>query len=165
MAYDFHGGWSGITGHSTAMYHDPDYPDSNEHNIEAGLQLWAEVPKNKVVLGLVSYGRKWEGVSEEYATAPTASVLTYTDIMADYFGSPGVTYKWNGIAKASYLTSKDPPYFISYDSVQAIQEKVRYAAQNRLGGIFHWESSLDRDGELVRRSREAWIMWYLQNVS
>jgi chitinase len=46
--------------------------------------------------------------------------------------------------------------FIPYDDPQSIEIKTRYAKENHLGGIMFWESSLDRDGELlgvIARSR------------
>jgi chitinase len=62
MTYDFHGGWESKTGHNAPSFIKSKY---NCHTaIEA--YLAAGISSDKILFGLPSYGRGWQGLLIEF---------------------------------------------------------------------------------------------------
>ena len=66
MAYDFHGAWSKTTNFHSPLYRvtDDAYPLNND---DAAVQAYldADIPPDKLVLGVPTYGHGWAGVAAE----------------------------------------------------------------------------------------------------
>lgn len=62
MAYDYHGGWESKTGHNAPLYARPD-ESANERqlNVNFSINYWISrgAPRNKIVLGMGTYGRSF----------------------------------------------------------------------------------------------------------
>ena len=72
MSYDMHGGWDTTTGHHTSM------TTRTGISVIAGLKAWIDgyFPRNKIVLGLATYGRSFTLVSTD-SNGPEAPVKSH----------------------------------------------------------------------------------------
>ena len=60
MAYDLHGSWENVTGHNSPLYLHR-FDKDKTLNVDHALQLWLDnVPPEKLVLGISSYGRSFK---------------------------------------------------------------------------------------------------------
>lgn len=62
MAYDFHGKWERETGHNAPLYSpSSDSQWQKQLNIEHAASLWVKLgaPKEKLVIGMPTYGRSF----------------------------------------------------------------------------------------------------------
>lgn len=79
---------------------------------------------------------------QEWDNAPSVKDnVAFYDIMNNFFQPQ--YYRWDAVAQAAYLSIDKPgsseDAFVSYDDVRACEQKIRYAVDQRLGGIFIWE--------------------------
>lgn len=63
MSYDLHGSWEKFTGHNAPLYARVDEKDEKQRtlNLDWALKYWLSngVPKEKLNLGLATYGRSF----------------------------------------------------------------------------------------------------------
>lgn len=127
------------------------------------------VAPGKLGVGVAFYGDVWAGeVSlprQSWKAAPTVTQVAYRDIMASYY-KPN-RYHWDTNAQAAYLSLDRPGVggdkFISYDDERTCEAKVKFARENRLGGIMIWQLAqghlsdrpAGRSDPLVRAIRDA----------
>ncbi|KAF0716684.1 hypothetical protein As57867_002709, partial [Aphanomyces stellatus] len=76
MTYDLAGSWSQYTDHQANLYEDPNHPKGLKYSAHNAIQDYIKggCPSNKIVMGIPSYGRSFEGTTGLYGnfTAPTA---------------------------------------------------------------------------------------------
>ncbi len=157
MTYDFHGAWNPRTNHHSGLYGssaDPSTGDVRLYNSHDALQAFISrgVPADKLSLGIGFYGRGWTGVGNVnhglYQNG-SAAPGSYEAGIEDYkvlklLGWPG--YR-DAEARAHWIYNGST--FWSFDDPQAIHEKMSYARDHGLGGVFFWElSGDDSDGTL-----------------
>jgi chitinase len=155
MSYDFFNSLTPTTGHHAGLYHSQ-MAAARDRDADAAVRqhLAAGIPAGKLVLGVAFYGRGFAGVTplnnglnqpyERYEADHS-----YAELEAQFIGKQGFVRYWDERAQAPYLWNSASRTFISYDDPQSIEIKTRYAREKHLGGIMFWESSLDRDGELL----------------
>ncbi|WP_338143494.1 glycosyl hydrolase family 18 protein [Photobacterium damselae] len=51
--------------------------------------------------------------------------------------------------KPPYFIIPQKKEFITFDDQRSIKAKTDYVKQNRLGGIFTWEITADKDNQLI----------------
>jgi len=146
MTYDWSGAWPGwVVWHNSALFNGgytfPSVPSKEVPCIQDAVDELAArgVPRSKIGFGIVFEAFLWNGVSEPRQDAAPASGrvqgnVMYSEMMAQY-GS--LETKWDAVAHATYKTRVSPPLFISYDSEQAIFDKIQWAKQNA-GGVIIW---------------------------
>ena len=155
MSYDFFNSLTPTTGHHAGLYHSElAAPRDRDADASVRQHLAAGIPAEKLVLGVAFYGRGFAGVSplnhglnqryERYEADHS-----YAELEGQFIGKQGFVRYWDERAQAPFLWNGATRTFISYDDPQSIEIKTRYARQKHLGGIMFWESSLDRDGELL----------------
>lgn len=155
MTYDLHGSWDSPEDQIGSYV----YAHTNLTEIEAALDLlWRNnVPASKVNLGLGFYGRSYtlEDPSCSDPGCPfsdggiagscsgTSGILTYDEINAVY-----ETYNMEPVydktAKVMYF-AWDQDQWVSYDNVQTIRDKVSFANEQGLLGLFIWAIDQDTD--------------------
>ncbi|NCG19030.1 MAG: hypothetical protein GWP91_08465 [Rhodobacterales bacterium] len=156
MTYDFRGSWSSKTGLQAPLYAHPGDPmeGASDFNVHAAVQLYLAggVAPDQLVVGVPFYGRGWPGVAatndglfQDVSGIPQGTwepaAYDYADIVANY-ETPATVF-WDEDSKSSWIYDVTTGIMISYDSVEAVEEKAAYVEENALGGIMFWELSAD----------------------
>ncbi len=154
MGYDFYQGWMFQTGHHANLYPS----DKEKYGGNSGVEsidrhIKADVPVDKLVLGIPFYGRQWEKVvpidEPLYASANQGGyIISYWEIL-EKIKSGNYEKMYDESAKASYLWSASDNVFISWETPKEIKLKADYIKEKGLGGAMFWEYSLDKDQELL----------------
>lgn len=74
----------------------------------------------------------------------------YSHIQQAFAKNPDWTYQFDNATAGSYLWNKEKGLVLTYDSVEAVEAKSDYVEKGGLGGMFVWELSNDRSGELLK---------------
>ena len=152
MTYDYFGTWDaeGPTAPHSPLSCYEDMPIDQfcaEETIDKLRSLG--ISDDKVLLGLGFYGRGWDGVEQEEpggsATGPASG--TYEDGIEDYHVLIEQCPPTGQIAGTSYGFC-DGQWW-NYDSPDDMEDKASWAINEGLQGVFFWELSGDRDGELI----------------
>ncbi|CAM1503408.1 Fc.00g081840.m01.CDS01 [Cosmosporella sp. VM-42] len=149
MAYDYAGSWSNAAGHTANLYPRPDDPSSTPFNTDAAVRAYLDggIPPEKLVLGIPIYGRSFEstsGLGQAYSGVGSGS---WENGAWDFKVLPraGAVVDYDGVAKAYYSYDPETQELISFDSPDAVREKVAYVQNLGLGGCMFWEASGDRN--------------------
>ena len=153
MTYDLNC-FTHTTRHHTSLYAmENSYPQGNADYcariFEAG-----GVPREKMILGVAFYSRKWTGVkNENHGLLQDAESIggygpSYGELLDGYIGKNGFVRYWDDTAKAPWLF--DGSTFIPYEDAQSIKEKCEYVKQKGLLGLMYWEHSCDPTGTLLK---------------
>ncbi|KAF4342583.1 chitinase 1 [Fusarium beomiforme] len=150
MAYDYSGSWDKISGHNANLYpynhHGAKMFDTDK---AVNDYITAEVPPDKIVLGMPIYGRSFEGNSgfgESYRDVGGGS---WEPGVWDYkaLPKPGAVIKYDPAAQAYYSYEESTKELISYDTPPVVRKKVEYLLEHGLGGSMFWEVSADKEGD------------------
>jgi Chitinase len=159
MTYDFHGRWSGHTGHHANLY-PPAVPDTMRRSAAAAVDRFvnAGVPPAKLVLGVPFYGRGWAGVEPEmdglYRPYDASRGSHPYDTLANHLAErPDFVRRWDPAARASTLWGREDSVLITYETPRSLRAKTHYVQSRGLGGVMYWEHSAD-DGTLLRTLHE-----------
>ena len=112
-------------------------------------------------MGIPLYAIAWQGVtSEEWngylqwassdpprGTWGDGGDLDYWHLMDEIFAEH--ERHWDDEAKVPFLFNRTTGSWISYEDLRSLQWKMKYIRENRLAGIFFWEISKDRQGQLI----------------
>lgn len=165
MAYDFYGGWSPKTGANAPLFADPE--PGGKFYVKASVEAYlkAGVPKDKLVLGMPTYGRSFKGVKgpEPYSATEGAGIPGYCTgsegFLAIYeinqlAGTGRFKSLWDEKTGTPYLYNASTSDWISYDDVRSIQLKTDYLEEQDLAGAMFWAIDLDdfRNGYPLIRS-------------
>ncbi|MBN2681316.1 MAG: glycoside hydrolase family 18 protein [Bacteroidales bacterium] len=162
MGYDFYNGLHEITGHHANLFpaeHDPAVMAKKEDvrslSLAVERHLNAGVPKEKIVVGVPFYGRKWDnlepnGLDGLFVESETVGIIIpYKEIIADFLENPDFKYFFDSTAMAPYLYSEKRDVFISFENPFSLKEKLKFVKQQNLRGVMFWEYSKDKDSELL----------------
>ncbi len=151
MTYDL-GCFSKITAHHTNLFSSRTTNQLGGADIIEGF-INAGVNPEKLVYGIAFYGRGGKHVENigdglnNKINGEGFMYVPYTDIANIYHKDPQFKQYWDNDAKAPYLFNGDT--FITYDNIKSIKEKLEYVTNKNLAGVFFWEYSLDKTGELL----------------
>ncbi|ADZ83387.1 glycosyl hydrolase family 18 protein [Cellulosilyticum lentocellum] len=147
MAYDFTAGETGATAgrHQSNLY-PSDLSLSNMTSVDNQVQnlINAGMPSEQILMGLPFYGR--------YGATSTR---TFDELRKDYINKNGYTVRWDNIAKAPYIVDPDGDFAYSYDNLLSIYFKGLYVIENCLGGLFAWQSGMDKANILAQGMSQA----------
>jgi chitinase len=164
MTYDYHGAWDATSGHLAPLFASPEDPGfkweaTKKMNVAGAVQYYIErgMDPRKLHIGIPLYGIGAQlavGLKKPLFTAkvPKATikdtgVMDYASVQRLVAG--GTHPNWDEGAHAPYLYQPDTGLFVSYDDGRSVTEKVELVADKGLGGVFFWELSQDRGGDLV----------------
>jgi spore germination protein YaaH len=103
--------------------------------VKSVLQLAvAEVPRDKIVLGLATYGYDWANGQ------PTQDLQT-TDAVA-LAEAHGVPVKWDTSSQCpwfAYTDDQGHPHTVWYENAQSLKAKLNLALSYHIGGVFLWQ--------------------------
>jgi len=168
MAYDYMGGWNKYTAHQTALKKVNSLPAGapTNYNIKDTVQIFldAGVPSSKMVLGLASYGRSWEGTSGLHQSAVGGGqgtwekgVVSWHDLKANYVGKGDWQVDWDADAEAPYAFSPSKGELVVYDDEASIAIKAKWAQERGFAGFMWWEASDDPTFDLHDAAVGAWV--------
>jgi chitinase len=149
MTYGMAGAWQGWQSwpSSPLSGETGSTPESIDTSVPA--YLAAGVPAAKLGLGVGFFGLCYTppvtGPKQDLGASTVAAsdgVMSYTNIMADYY--PSMTYTFDPSAQVPYLsasTAVGPSgcSYVSYDDASSVAAKAQYAKANGLGGTIIWE--------------------------
>jgi chitinase len=146
MTYDFHGPWDPRAGHNAPLFGPPEDPDGKILNTAAGMAYWNTAkswPKNRLLVGIPSYGRgflaaRWYDNVSGKSSHGYISLLTARQMITE-----GWTRNWDPHALVPYLSKPGTGELISYEDEQSAELKGKWARDEGYRGIFFWEISRD----------------------
>ncbi|KAK0406776.1 hypothetical protein QR680_018799 [Steinernema hermaphroditum] len=151
MAYDFHGSWERQTGVNAPLRAKQGDPYSVEyianHYVQRGF------PKNKIAIGVGTYGRGWtlssasnaglgapaSGTSKEFPATGTAGIAAYYELCP--LLKQGAKRSFDDLSKTPYLVKGDQ--WFTYDDEESIGAKVDWIIENGFAGAFTWTLDFD----------------------
>ncbi len=162
MTYDYYAG-SSRTGFNSPLYAAEGDP-SPGFNADVSIRAFREagVPAGKLLVGIPFYGRAYGSVADtnrglfQPGGRPEGwrggdgdwKTLSQTRLK-----DPRYVRYWESSARVPWLYDSISRTWVSYDDPDSVGEKVRYAREHGLGGVFIWELGGD-DGSLMRAISE-----------
>jgi chitinase len=158
MTYDLVNGNSKRTGHLTSLFSTPEQNESTDYAVRFLDSVG--VPMNKVVIGLAFYARLFSNVGYEnnglYQKGKFSGYVNYKNQEEIFGANSGFQYYWDKTAKAPYAYNKSTNTFATFDNLQSVLYKTKYARDKHLGGVMFWELSGDKEsGGLLDMIYEA----------
>jgi len=148
--------------HQSALY------DERRPAIDSSVRALLDqgVNSQKIVLGLASYARGWQGVDGIQQDGPfggraegplngsrEASMISYRNLVRDYSDSHWQA-GYDDKAEVPFLFSKSARKLLSYDDPRSVKAKGQYVYTQRLGGLFISDISAD-NGDLLNAMHEG----------
>lgn len=147
MTYDLVNGNSKRTGHLTSLFSTPEQNESTDYAVRFLDSVG--VPMNKVVIGLAFYARLFSNVDSEnnglYQKGKFSGYVNYKNQEEMLGANSGFQYYWDKTAKAPYAYNKSTNTFATFDNLQSVLQKTKYARDKHLGGVMFWELSGDKE--------------------
>ncbi|CAG5093680.1 Similar to Cht10: Probable chitinase 10 (Drosophila melanogaster) [Cotesia congregata] len=156
MAYDFHGKWERETGHNAPLYASSlDSEWQKQLSVDNAAALWVRLgaPKEKMVIGMPTYGRSFTlsnpdnfrvhaaasggGKAGEYTKE--SGFLAYYEICEML--QSGAAYVWDDEMKVPYLVDGDQ--WVGFDDERSIRGKMKWIKASGYGGAMVWTVDMD----------------------
>lgn len=127
-----------LTVHDTPVYVSGSQPSYASADRAVKSFIAAGVDARKLVVGSIMYAQQWAGKTTLYESATVNSFVAelYTALTGAASDSEPTGAKYDATARAAYIEG-DP--FTSFVSKRAVQDKLIFVRQNRLGGLAFWE--------------------------
>ncbi|KPP98320.1 MAG: chitinase [Bacteroidetes bacterium HLUCCA01] len=146
MTYDFHGSWTNRAGHNSPLF-APSNSQCNTGSIHQSVQHYRQkgLPRNKIVVGLASYGRQFNagvlcGVVS--STTGNGAAVPYHEAMRRI--DNGWTREWDPVSQGVYLLNPDSTRIVTFDDSTTFRLKADYIVDNELRGAMVWALGYDR---------------------
>lgn len=156
MAYDLRGGWEKTTGFNAALYRSS-ADSSDEYNVAFAVDYWLRkgTPKEKLILGLATYGRSFKlqdennfgvgapatGAGPQGKYVAEDGFLPYYDICARQVQRVGETYR-DEKAQTPFFVQEN--IWVGFDDQLSIYTKVNdLVIRKQLGGAMIWALDFD----------------------
>nr|APA05224.1 chitinase [Tetranychus cinnabarinus] len=157
MSYDFHGKWDTKTGHNAPLYAQANESEWRKMlSIDYGVKLWEKLgaPKEKIVVGMATYGRSFTLSSLQHhgMNAPSAGggkageftreagFLAFYEI-CDLLKDGAASYLWDDEQKVPYLVAGD--LWVGFDDERSIRNKMKWIIDNDYAGAMVWTVDMD----------------------
>lgn len=160
MSYDYHGAFDDPntmgTGANAPLLQDsvPNGTFDIKNTVESYLK--ASIPKEKIVLGLPTYGRSYviedrtDGFGKPFSSAgpagsatATPGILAYYEILEKIANGELDVQKWDDATLTLYAYSTKTGLWVSYDDPQSLGYKVSYLTEKELEGAMVWAIDMD----------------------
>ena len=156
MSYDFHGGWEHYTGHVSPLYPPHNTTDVDlTLNVQFAANYWLQLgcPRNKLLIGLITYGRSFT-LSDPAVHGPRApsrgpgmagkftreaGFLAFYEICEMIQAGADVTrMEDEGVP---YLVYNDQ--WVGYEDVESLSKKLKFIRNGGFAGAMVWDLALD----------------------
>ena len=137
-------------------YHTSLFPSDATKNMNCheAMQIFekAGVPREKLVLGAVFYGREYKNVDglNALCTDPPGFTSKYSDILSKAEVAGGVIYDEK--AEAPYVYDLSERTFLTFDNPRSLKAKINYVKSIGLAGIMFWEYTCDTEDSILLKS-------------
>ncbi|XP_074589513.1 class V chitinase CHIT5b-like [Curcuma longa] len=147
------------------------FDQTSHFSASYGVTSWldAGIPPCKLVMGVPVYGRSWilrnksknEPGDPVVAEGPRQKMSNQSGLIAyleieGFLKDPGTKFVYDSRTATSYFQSGD--LWVSYDSPQVVEGKVRFARRSGLLGYFLWPISFDDSNHTVaERASGVWL--------
>ncbi|KAI6177179.1 Cht7 [Aphelenchoides bicaudatus] len=140
MSYDFHGAWEGVTGLNAPLYSQPGEKEPL-WNVAGSASYWAShgMPRQKIVLGIPTYGRGWtlSNPSTQFGIGAPGSTARSTKYVSE--AGTAAYYEF-----CEMLADGGRRYFDHQaGDVDSIKRKLDFVKQQGFGGAFVWTLDMD----------------------
>jgi chitinase len=161
MSYDYHGAFDDPntmgTGVNAPLLEDsvPNGTFDIKHTVESYLK--ANIPKEKIVLGMATYGRTYvisdrtDGYGKPFSgpgpagpATVTPGILAYFEILEKIANGELDVQRWDEATLTPYAYSTKTGLWVSYDDEKSLGYKVSYVIEKELGGGMTWAIDLDK---------------------
>ncbi|KAK3376924.1 glycoside hydrolase superfamily [Lasiosphaeria ovina] len=156
MAYDFTGLWAKAAGHHAQLMACPHAGTGAPTKCAStGVDYLRDhgIPSEKIVLGVPTYARCFSQAREPGHAFKGASLVEYRDLdevcvrdATVHVAAAAASY----VDEAGFASDKgkrsEPLGFMSFDVPETVRAKGQYVKTARLGGLFYWTGTGDRDG-------------------
>jgi len=171
MTYDYAGSWNSYAGLNAPLYKTPN--DKNgQYDGDQSINAYINqgVPASKLVIGAAFYGRSWEvksstndgfnqsgngKVKGQASDSSKSGTWSYYALRTENVlsGKTSAVSPWRRTWRSPAMSptvfnTKDLRY-ISYDDVESMRERAKYAKKMGLAGVMVWEISQDYKRELI----------------
>ncbi|XP_012939965.1 acidic mammalian chitinase [Aplysia californica] len=156
MSYDLHGSWDPFTGHNSPLFaNSAEVGDDRYLNVDWAARYLAQkgMPRNKINLGIPTYGRSF--TLDSTSNHDVGSAASRPGTAGRYTGEKGfisyyeVCKELQSGATVYDIPSQHSKYlvdgnqWIGYDDIDSVKEKACYAKQQGFGGVMYWALDLD----------------------
>ena len=142
MAYDFTAGETGANAgkHQSNLY-PSDLSLNKTTSVDNQIQnlINAGMPSEQILMGLPFYGR--------YGATNTK---TFDELRKSYLNKNGYKVLWDNVANVPYIVDSKGNFAYSYDNLLSIYFKGLYVIEHCLGGLFSWQSGMDKANILAQ---------------
>jgi chitinase len=142
--------YSGITS-AKANPDAPLYSVDGEPAIETSIQYYLGhgVPASQLLMGVVYYGRLYEGANElgEHLLNHDGNDSVYYSAILPLIGHGWTVYRDNAAGVPYLLKTDHSAGILTYDDPTSIEAKCKYATTHCLGGTIVWNLGLDVVGD------------------
>uniref|UniRef100_A0A8H7K5J4 chitinase n=1 Tax=Bionectria ochroleuca TaxID=29856 RepID=A0A8H7K5J4_BIOOC len=149
MAYDYAGSFSQFSGHQANLYADDSNPNVTPFSTDAAIKAYSRsgVPPSKIILGMPIYGRSFQntvGLGQVFTGVGGGS---WEKGVWDYKVLPklGAEVKHDGVSGAYYSYDGSSKELVTFDTTDAVLDKIQYIHKLGLGGSMFWEASADKN--------------------
>ncbi|KAJ3368644.1 hypothetical protein AMAG_15291 [Allomyces macrogynus ATCC 38327] len=156
MTYECVGSWSTATGHAAPM--------SCILNAVRAYTMRG-VPRHKIIPGIPMSGRAFAGVGSPNVGAPVGAgmadgswakgIVDWNDLCAKYTQAQGYQRIMDPAAGTPILYNPQTQIWISYEDQESVTLKCQAIKELGLGGVFGWDISQDRRGDLLDPARRV----------
>jgi chitinase len=152
MTYDMAQPWPGWQAwHNSALFSNGARFDKTGKEMSSIHQKVTQattngVKRNKIGIGIDFYGYIWKNVhlkgkwekwpNQDLSIIERPGGVPYYELY-ERFNLENAS--WDSQAATSYLHTENPKTFVSFDNERSIRRKVRYAIEEKLGGVMLWE--------------------------
>ncbi|WP_242903127.1 glycosyl hydrolase family 18 protein [Actinomadura terrae] len=160
MAYDYHGAFDDPqagTGANAPLLQDSSPGGTFDVKDTVESYLKASIPREKIVLGMPTYGRTYvvtqdaDGYGKPFSSAgpagpatATPGILAYYEILDKIASGELDVQRWDEPTLTPYAYSTETGLFVSYDDERSLGYKVSYVIKMGLGGTMTWAIDLDK---------------------